>query len=283
MRWIESLLLALLMILSPSVYVSAQVAGSTSLGVTAEELRAVAIGWSAKKQVLGKTVYNENNEKVGAIDDLIIAPDRAAYGRCRLCAEPGGPASSARHRGRCACRSQRELREGPAHPAPPARRRVQATLPPREKGEWAPMWSVRNPSLTLFPKRRRAGDWRGLLQRIRPSLGDLRILFRGGARHTDRADDLAVDHEGNPALERAGTGQSQQPEVGAALPHAVLEHFGGTPVEDGRVGLVLGGVDTAELRAVHAFEHDEVATRIKHSDDHVPLVLLGLRLGPGKN
>jgi sporulation protein YlmC with PRC-barrel domain len=35
------------------------------------------LGWSAKKQVLGKTVYNENNEKVGVIDDLIIAPDRA--------------------------------------------------------------------------------------------------------------------------------------------------------------------------------------------------------------
>ena len=77
MRWIESLLLALLVILTPNVYVSAQVAGSTSLGVTAEELRAVAVGWSAKKQVLGKTVYNENKEKVGAIDDLIIAPDRA--------------------------------------------------------------------------------------------------------------------------------------------------------------------------------------------------------------
>src|SRR6266571_4583974 len=77
MRWTESLLLALLIILSPSVYVSAQVAGSTSLGVSAEELRAVAIGWSAKKQVLGKTVYNEKAEKVGVIDDLIIAPDRA--------------------------------------------------------------------------------------------------------------------------------------------------------------------------------------------------------------
>ena len=77
MRWIESLLLALLVILTPNVYVSAQVAGSTSLGVTAVELRAVAVGWSAEKQVLGKTVYNENKEKVGAIDDLIIAPDRA--------------------------------------------------------------------------------------------------------------------------------------------------------------------------------------------------------------
>jgi sporulation protein YlmC with PRC-barrel domain len=77
MRWMGSLLLVLLVVLMPNLDVSAQVAGSTSLGVTAEELRAVAIGWSAKKKILGKTVYNESNEKVGVIDDLIIAPDRA--------------------------------------------------------------------------------------------------------------------------------------------------------------------------------------------------------------
>jgi sporulation protein YlmC with PRC-barrel domain len=77
MRGTGSLLLVLLVILTPSAYVSAQVAGSTSLGVTAEELRVVALGWSVKKQILGKTVYNESNEKVGRIDDLIIAPDRA--------------------------------------------------------------------------------------------------------------------------------------------------------------------------------------------------------------
>ena len=77
MHWTGSLLLTLLVVLTPPAYVSAQVAGSTSLGVTAEELRAVALGWSAKKQILGKTVYNESNEKVGVIDDLIIAPDRA--------------------------------------------------------------------------------------------------------------------------------------------------------------------------------------------------------------
>ena len=44
----------------------------------------------------------------------------------------------------------------------PSRRRVQAKLPTssppsREKGEWAPMWSFRNPSLTLFPETR--GTW----------------------------------------------------------------------------------------------------------------------------
>jgi sporulation protein YlmC with PRC-barrel domain len=64
-------------LLSSAGNVSAQVAGSSSLGISAEELRVVANGWSAKKQVLGKTVYNENDEKVGVIDDLIIAPDRA--------------------------------------------------------------------------------------------------------------------------------------------------------------------------------------------------------------
>jgi hypothetical protein len=57
--------------------VAAQVAGSTRLGVTAEEMKAVALGWSAKKQILGKPVYNSNNERVGDIDDLIVAPDRS--------------------------------------------------------------------------------------------------------------------------------------------------------------------------------------------------------------
>jgi sporulation protein YlmC with PRC-barrel domain len=42
-----------------------------------EELKLVAVGWSVKKQILGKTVYNENNQKVGRIDDLIVAPDSA--------------------------------------------------------------------------------------------------------------------------------------------------------------------------------------------------------------
>ena len=55
----------------------AQVAGSTRLGVAVEQTRAVALGWSAKKQVIGKAVYNEQNQRVGTIDDLIIAPDTA--------------------------------------------------------------------------------------------------------------------------------------------------------------------------------------------------------------
>ncbi len=34
-----------------------------------------AIGWSVKKSLLGKTVYNEKNERVGIINDLLIGQD----------------------------------------------------------------------------------------------------------------------------------------------------------------------------------------------------------------
>jgi hypothetical protein len=42
-----------------------------------EEMKAVALGWSVKKQTMGQSVYNEQNQRVGKIDDLIIAPDTA--------------------------------------------------------------------------------------------------------------------------------------------------------------------------------------------------------------
>ncbi|MGO8976724.1 MAG: PRC-barrel domain-containing protein [Steroidobacteraceae bacterium] len=57
--------------------VPAQVAGSSVIGVAAAELRDVTLGWSAKQQVLGKAVYNDKNESIGHIDDIIIAPDKS--------------------------------------------------------------------------------------------------------------------------------------------------------------------------------------------------------------
>jgi sporulation protein YlmC with PRC-barrel domain len=60
-----------------SAQVSAQVAGSTLLGVAYAEMRDVTRGWSAKRQLLGQTVYNEKNEKVGSVDDLIVSPAKA--------------------------------------------------------------------------------------------------------------------------------------------------------------------------------------------------------------
>jgi sporulation protein YlmC with PRC-barrel domain len=57
----------------------APVAGTTTgaIAVTADELLIVAKGWSAQKQIVGKDVYNDKNEKVGVVDDLIITPDKA--------------------------------------------------------------------------------------------------------------------------------------------------------------------------------------------------------------
>ena len=57
--------------------VSQQVVGSTQLGVAMAELRDVTMGWSAKRQVLGKTVYNDSGDGIGKVDDIIVAPDKA--------------------------------------------------------------------------------------------------------------------------------------------------------------------------------------------------------------
>jgi len=57
----------------------APVAGTTTVAitVTTDELVTVTKGWSATKQIIGKDVYNDKNEKVGVVEDLIIAPDKA--------------------------------------------------------------------------------------------------------------------------------------------------------------------------------------------------------------
>ena len=65
------------LVLVPGGYAAAQVAGSTTVGVAVEEMKAVALGWSLKRQILGQAVYNEQKQRVGKIDDLIIAPDTA--------------------------------------------------------------------------------------------------------------------------------------------------------------------------------------------------------------
>lgn len=56
---------------------SQNVAGSVTLGVSAEEVKMVAVGWSLKKQVLGKSVYNDEGKAIGKIDDVIVTPDKS--------------------------------------------------------------------------------------------------------------------------------------------------------------------------------------------------------------
>lgn len=55
---------------------AAPVAGRAPLGVTVIEMETVVLGWSAQRDLLGKTVVNDKNEKIGKIDDLIISPSK---------------------------------------------------------------------------------------------------------------------------------------------------------------------------------------------------------------
>jgi sporulation protein YlmC with PRC-barrel domain len=54
----------------------APVAGVVTLGTTMEVTQAIAVGHRASK-LIGTPVYNEQEERIGSIDDLIISPDRA--------------------------------------------------------------------------------------------------------------------------------------------------------------------------------------------------------------
>ncbi len=53
------------------------VGGSTTTGVSIIESTQIALGWSVKKALLGKSVYNESDQKVGIVEDIIISPDKS--------------------------------------------------------------------------------------------------------------------------------------------------------------------------------------------------------------
>lgn len=76
MKSIHILMLASIALTAPTIS-QAQVAGSTLLGVSVAEMRDVSLGWSAKRQILGQPVFNDKDERVGSIEDIIIAPDKA--------------------------------------------------------------------------------------------------------------------------------------------------------------------------------------------------------------
>jgi sporulation protein YlmC with PRC-barrel domain len=76
MKNVNVLLFASIALMAPFV-THAQVAGSTLVGVATAELRDVTVGWSAKRQVLGKPVFNDKNERIGTVDDIVISPDKA--------------------------------------------------------------------------------------------------------------------------------------------------------------------------------------------------------------
>ena len=76
MKTSHLVMIASLALAAPAIS-QAQVAGSTLLGTSYAELREVAVGWSAKRQILGQAVYNDNNERVGSVDDVIVTRDKS--------------------------------------------------------------------------------------------------------------------------------------------------------------------------------------------------------------
>lgn len=73
-HWLSALSVAVAITMSPGAH--AQVAGTTVVGISITEATQIASGWSATKSILGKNVYNDSGNKVGKVEDLIIAPDR---------------------------------------------------------------------------------------------------------------------------------------------------------------------------------------------------------------
>lgn len=53
---------------------NAPVAGKVTLGVAVAQLDVVANGWRASK-LIHANVYNDSNQKIGKVGDLIVAPD----------------------------------------------------------------------------------------------------------------------------------------------------------------------------------------------------------------
>ena len=55
----------------------AQVAGgTTTVDASVTLFTTTAMGWSVKKTLMGKAIYNDAGQKIGKIEDLVISPDR---------------------------------------------------------------------------------------------------------------------------------------------------------------------------------------------------------------
>ena len=76
MKLVHFVIVAGITLSAPAIS-QAQVAGSTLLGVSYGELRDVTLGWSAKRQILGHPVYNNMDERVGSVDDIIVTTDKS--------------------------------------------------------------------------------------------------------------------------------------------------------------------------------------------------------------
>ncbi|MFL9935755.1 PRC-barrel domain-containing protein [Paraburkholderia sp. RL18-103-BIB-C] len=56
---------------------AAQVVGQQPIGITVAEADAILSGWSVKRSILRKPVFNDNADKIGTIYDIVVAPDKS--------------------------------------------------------------------------------------------------------------------------------------------------------------------------------------------------------------
>ena len=75
MKLVHFAIIAGIALSAPAVS-QAQVAGSTLLGVSYGELRDVTLGWS-ERQILGHPVYNNMDERVGSVDDILVTTGKS--------------------------------------------------------------------------------------------------------------------------------------------------------------------------------------------------------------
>jgi hypothetical protein len=50
--------------------------GTTTVDISVTESTKLAMGWSVKKTLMGKVIYNDAGTRVGKVEDLIISPDK---------------------------------------------------------------------------------------------------------------------------------------------------------------------------------------------------------------
>ena len=67
--------LSLSLVASAALAQTPPVAGT--IGITKAEITVLAKGWSIKNDILNKDVFNDANEKVGTVEDIIVTPDKA--------------------------------------------------------------------------------------------------------------------------------------------------------------------------------------------------------------
>jgi sporulation protein YlmC with PRC-barrel domain len=56
---------------------TAQVVGKQPIGITVMEADAVLSGWSVKRSILRKPVFNQDAQKIGTVYDIVVAPDKS--------------------------------------------------------------------------------------------------------------------------------------------------------------------------------------------------------------